>query len=450
MTKILIIDDEKLFREDFALLLREKGYECITAESAEMGLEKVKEELPDIVFSDIVMPGKSGLDVLKDINLNNPDGAVVIMTSYGTLESAIKAFRQGAIDYILKPIELEDVLIKIERIIKHKDLLNEIKYLRKEVFGNTEGFSFIGESKSIKKVKELIRKISPSNSMVLISGASGTGKEVVAQAIHQQSHNSDKPFIAINCSSLQENLLESELFGHVKGAFTGAITNKIGFMEAAGEGTLLLDEISEIPLSLQSKLLRVLEQREFYRVGGTQKYELKARVLASTNRNIKQSINNGEFREDLFYRIAVFEIELPTLKERKEDIPALVEYFIKKFNREMKKKYLGVSSETIQALLNYDWPGNIRELRNVIERAMILCENRTITLNGLPSQLRGNASEYTNSKNLKSSLNFFEKAYITKILKESKWNKEETARILEINASTLYRKITELGIREEI
>ena len=446
--KILLIDDEELFREDFALLLRNEGYECLTAPSAEQGLETVKKEFPDIIFSDIVMPGKSGIDILEDLNRINPDGSVIIMTSFGTLETAIKAFRFGAIDYILKPIEFEEVLIKIERIIQHKELLSELKFLRKEVVEHTEEFSFVGESEPIKKIKELIQMVGPTNSTVLINGESGTGKEVVAQAIHLISNNSEKPFIAINCPSLQENLLESELFGHVKGAFTGAIKDKVGFMEAAGKGTILLDEISEIPIALQSKLLRVLEQKEFYRVGGTKKYTLNARIIAATNRDLKESIKIGKFREDLFYRIAVFEIEMPALRQRSEDIPLLIDFFLKKFNNEMKKKYIGVSSEAMKAMLNYDWPGNIRELRNVIERAMILCENKTININGLPSNILGISQNISESKSLKATLNSYERAYITQILKENNWNKEVSAKILEINSSTLYRKISELDISE--
>ena len=446
--KILLIDDEELFREDFALLLRNEGYECLTAPSAEQGLETVKKEFPDIIFSDIVMPGKSGIDILEDLNRINPDGSVIIMTSFGALETAIKAFRFGAIDYILKPIEFEEVLIKIERIIQHKELLSELKFLRKEVVEHTEEFSFVGESEPIKKIKELIQMVGPTNSTVLINGESGTGKEVVAQAIHLISNNSEKPFIAINCPSLQENLLESELFGHVKGAFTGAIKDKVGFMEAAGKGTILLDEISEIPIALQGKLLRVLEQKEFYRVGGTKKYTLDARIIATTNRDLKESIKIGKFREDLFYRIAVFEIEMPALRQRSEDIPLLIDFFLKKFNNEMKKKYIGVSSEAMKAMLNYDWPGNIRELRNVIERAMILCENKTININGLPSNILGISHNISESKNLKATLNSYERAYITQILKENNWNKEVSAKILEINSSTLYRKISELDISE--
>ncbi|MCH8325269.1 MAG: sigma-54-dependent Fis family transcriptional regulator, partial [Bacteroidetes bacterium] len=413
----MLIDDEELFREDFALLLRNEGYECFTAPSAEKGLEIVKKEFPNIIFSDIVMPGKSGIDILEDLNRNNPDGSVIIMTSFGTLETAIKAFRFGAIDYILKPIEFEEVLIKIERIIQHKELLSELKFLRKEVIENAEEFSFVGESEPIKKIKKLIQRVAPTNSTVLISGESGTGKEVVAQAIHKVSNNSEKPFIAINCPSLQENLLESELFGHVKGAFTGAINDKIGFMEAAGKGTIFLDEISEIPISLQGKLLRVLEEKEFYRVGGTKKYTLKARIIAATNKNLKDSIKIGKFREDLFYRIAVFEIEMPSLRQRSEDIPLLIDFFLKKFNNEMKKKYIGVSSEAMKAMLNYDWPGNIRELRNVIERAMILCENKTININGLPSNIIGISQNLIESKSLKASLNSYERANITQTLK---------------------------------
>lgn len=447
--KILLIDDEEMFREDFASLLRNQGYECLTAKSAEEGLKKVKDELPNIVFSDIVMPGKSGIDILQDINRINPDGSVIIMTSYGTLETAVKAFRYGAVDYILKPIEIEEVLIKIQRIIEHKDLLKEVRYLRNELQESINDFDFIGESNEVKRVKELINKVGPTNSTVLISGESGTGKEIVAHAIHNISNNADKPFIAINCSSLQENLLESELFGHTKGSFTGAINDKIGFMEAVKDGTIFLDEISEIPITLQSKLLRVIEQREFYRVGGTKKYPLKARIITATNIDLKKRIKEEYFREDLYYRIAVFEINLPSLKERKDDIPLLVEYFIKKFNHAMKKKYIGASSETIKALMNYNWPGNIRELRNVIERGMILCNDKEITIKGLPSQISELADYTVETKNLKNNVNSFEKSFIIQILKENKWNKEETAKKLEINPSTLYRKITDLGIIEE-
>lgn len=445
--KILIIDDEELFREDLSRVLMQEGYECRTAATAEKGLRQIREFLPDVVLSDIVMPGKSGIELLDDVRQIHPDVSVIIMTAFGTLDTAIEAFRKGAVDYILKPLIIEDLLNKLHRISEHKRLLQEIRYLRRELTGgDIESLPLVGESEAMKKVTGLIKKVAPKKSTVLITGESGTGKELVARAVHEYSESQDEPFVAINCSGFQENLLESELFGHVKGAFTGAVRDKEGFFEIAGEGTLFLDEISEMPPALQSKLLRVLEQREFYRVGGTKPIPMHARIIAATNRNLKAMVQSGNFREDLFYRIAVFEIDLPPLKERASDIILLVEYFIRKFNKELKTKYIGTKPEVLQALMSYPWPGNIRELRNVIERAMILCNGRQITLDGLPRQITGERTAHINNQNLKEAVRSFERNFIRQVLTESKENKEEAARRLGINPSTLYRKMADLGV----
>ena len=444
--KLLVIDDEELFREDLATLLRQRGYECKTASNTNEGLTLAAEFLPDIILSDIVMPDKSGIEMLDDISRSHPDTAVIMMTAYGTLETAIDAFRKGAVDYILKPLIIEDVLNKIHRISEQKRLIQEIKYLRRKTAEDIKSMTIVSQSSQMKKVTDLIEKVAPQNSTVLITGESGTGKELVANAIHEYSTKKNEQFIAINCSGFQESLLETELFGHVKGAFTGAVNDKKGFFETAGEGTIFLDEISEMPASLQSKLLRVFEQREFYPVGGTKVFPMRARIIAATNKDLKSLVEKNKFREDLFYRIAVFEIDLPPLRERMSDLPSLIEYFIHKFNDEMKSKYVGISPEVLQAFMSYNWPGNVRELRNVIERAMILSDGHQISMDGLPPQMRDIIPVNLSTKNLKEAVHGFEKTFIIQVLKDCNWNKEKAARRLVINPSTLYRKMAELQI----
>jgi len=446
LSKILIIDDEELFREDLAVLIRQKGYTCQTAPNANDGLKKVAEFLPDIILCDIMMPDRSGVDIIDDIHRIHPDSSMIMMTAFGTLETAIKAFRKGVIDYILKPFVIEDVLNKIHLITEHKRLILELNYFRRHIAEEIKSFTLIAQSEKMKYIIELINKVAPSKSTVLLTGESGTGKELVARAIHEMSNKKDKPFIAINCPSFHENLLESELFGHEKGAFTNAVNEKEGFFETAGNGTIFLDEISEIPIALQSKLLRVLEQREFYRVGGTKLLPMKARIIAATNQNLKTLIKQGKFREDLYYRIAVFEIGLPPLRERVSDMPALVEYFIRKFNKEMKRLCRGVTPDVISYLMAYNWPGNIRELRNIIERAMILCTDELITLNCISPQVEKVMPVEFLSKSLKTAVSEFEGAFIKHVLVGCDNNKEEAARRLKIDASTLYRKLDKLNI----
>jgi len=440
--KILIIDDEKMFREDLAVLIRKNGYSCETAANAEEGLLKVSGFLPDIVLSDIKMPGKNGIDILEDIHQRNPESSVIIMTAFGTLETAIKAFRKGVVDYILKPFVIEDILNKINLISEQKSLMREIKYLRRHISEDIKPFALVAKSEKMKHIAELIRKVGPSDSTVLIVGESGTGKELVARAVHKASMRKDKQFIAINCPSFQENLLESELFGHERGAFTNADTTKQGFFETAEDGTIFLDEIAEIPISLQSKLLRVLEQREFYRVGGTQLFPMNARIIAATNQDLNLLVKQGKFRADLYYRIAVFEINTPPLRDRISDIPVLVDFFIKKFNAEMKKFCKGVEPEVLSFLMSYSWPGNIRELRNVIERAMILSNDDYINMDSISQREVNNLmSGKILTKSLKNAVSEFETAFIKRIIEECGGNKEKAARRLKINASTLYRKL---------
>jgi len=439
--KILIIDDEEMFREDLAVLIRKNGYNCETAANAEEGLLKVSEFLPDIVLSDIMMPDKNGVDILDDIHHRNPESSVIIMTAFGTLETAIKAFRKGVVDYILKPFVIEDILNKLNLISEHKILMRELNYLRRHIAKEIESFTLVAKSEKMKHITELIRKVAPSESTVLITGESGTGKELVARAVHESSTRKEKQFIAINCPSFQENLLESELFGHEKGAFTNADSKKQGFFETAEDGTIFLDEISEIPISLQSKLLRVLEQREFYRVGGTRLFPMNARIVAATNQDLNLLIKQGKFRADLYYRIAVFEIAIPPLRNRISDIPALVDYFIKKYNSEMKKLCKGVEPDVLSYLMSYNWPGNIRELRNVIERAMILSNEDFIKMDSISQQVNNLISGNFLTKGLKNAVSEFEIAFVNRVIEECDNNKEEAARRLKIDASTLYRKL---------
>ncbi len=448
-SKVLIIDDENLFREDLATLLRRKGYECETASDGQKGMSALEQFGPDVVLCDIVMPGKGGIEVLEEIKRTSPETLVIMITAYGSLETAVKAFRQGAADYISKPFMLEDVLQKIQRLIEHRRLSQEVMFLRREISQAASELSLIGQSEPIKKVLESIKLVAKTRSTVLLQGESGTGKEVAARLVRSMGSGLELPFVAINCAGIPHELLESELFGHVRGAFTGAVADKAGFFQLAGEGIVFLDEVSEMPLSLQSKLLRVLEEKEFYRVGGTKAIPFKSRLIVSTNRNLRQLTEAGTFREDLYFRIAVFEIVLPALRARSSDIPLLVDHFIKQFNREMKRRCFGVGNEVIAKLMAYPWPGNVRELRNVIEHGMIRNSGDYISLEDLPAEITGGSEFPKYSQNLRQAMHAYEAEHIRRVLLDCRGNREETARRLEINPSTLYRKMTELNISED-
>ncbi len=444
--KILIIDDEDLFREDLALLLSQEGYECRTASNGNEGLSIFENFSPDVIFCDIVMPGITGIETLDKIMSTNPESRVVMITAYGTLETAIEAFRKGASDYIMKPLVIEDVLRKIRHLMDYRQLVQEVTFLRRELSRNVYSVPMVGQSKPMKAVWDLIEKVGATRSTVLITGESGTGKELVARAIHEMSDSAGRPFIAINCAGISENLLESELFGHVEGSFTGATSDREGFFQIAADGTIFLDEIAEMPIQLQAKLLRVLEQKEFTRVGGGKPIPLKARIVTSTNRNLRDFVDDGGFRKDVFFRIAVFEIHLPPLLERRSDIPLLVQHFVKEFNNELKRKCLGVENEVLRKLLSYSWPGNIRELKNVIERAMIVAAGEFITLADLPDEIAGEPDSAKDSEELRSAVRSYEKEHIKRVVEASGGNKEEAAGRLGINLSTLYRKLSDLDV----
>ncbi len=447
--RVLVIDDEDVFREDLALLLRQKGYDCQTACDGEEGLAALDRFDPDVILCDLVMPGADGIEILGGISQLSPQTPVIMITAHGRLETAVAAFRQGAADYITKPLLIQDVLQKIKRLVEYRHLSREVQLLRREVSQGDHHLPLVGESEPMQVIGKLIEKVAATRSTVLLRGESGTGKEVVARSIRTLSDSPELPFVAINCAGIPEQLLESELFGHVRGAFTSAVVNKEGFFELAGEGTIFLDEISEMSVNLQSKLLRVLEEREFYRVGGSKPIPLKSRLIVSTNRNLRELVEEGHFREDLYFRIAVFEIVLPPLSERRSDIPLLADHFIKKFNAEMKRQCLGVDNEVIRRLMVYSWPGNVRELRNVIEHAMILSLGRYIILEDLPPEIQNSFESSEYSDDLRQAVRAYEKEHIHRALLACGHNKEKTARRLGINPSTLYRKMIDLGLGQE-
>jgi len=384
--RILIVDDEARMQRLFEINLGPK-YEVMTAGDGERALEVVKSGDVALLVTDLKMPGMNGMTLLHEAHRIYPDLPVVIMTAYGTVEGAVQAMKEGAVDYILKPIKMEEMEILIEKTLSVRRLQDENRSLRQElqsVYGPT---SIVGNHPAIQKVIQLISQVAGTKATVLVQGESGTGKEIVARAIHYQSDRASKPFVVINCAAIPGNLLESELFGHEKGAFTGAIKTKRGRLELADQGTLFLDEIGEMPKELQVKILRVLEEQKFQRVGGTEDVEVDNRIIAATNKDLKQAVEAGAFRDDLFYRLNVITISIPPLRERKEDIPILVDYFLEKHRKVFKSRVAGVSDGALKLLAEYPWPGNVRELENTLVRAMILCGSELIQPGDLPDEL---------------------------------------------------------------
>jgi DNA-binding NtrC family response regulator len=441
--KILIVDDELIMRESLAGWLQRDGHETDTAASGEEALEKVKDTRFDILLVDIKMEGMSGLDVLKQVKENDPDVAVVMITAYGSIASAIEAMKNGAYDYLLKPFDPNELGVIIEKIIEHQAQRRETLFLREQYKDRTRFESMIGQSEALQKIFDLIEDVASTDSTVLITGETGTGKGLAARAIHTQSARCLGPFVVVNCGAFPEHLLESELFGYQKGAFTDAKTTKKGRLELAHGGTLFLDEIGTISMRMQIDLLRVLEDRIFYRVGGTQPIEADFRVIAATNRNIEQAIKEGAFREDFFYRLNVISFTMPPLREHKEDIPLLAEHFLRRFTQETNKPIDQVSREAMDEMMLYDWPGNVRELENAIERAVVVAKGRRI----LPQDLPIFRPEYRTPPANKS-LQEMERAHLLTVLKENEWNILKSARILGIDRSTLYNKIRRYRIRK--
>ncbi len=444
--KILIVDDEKTIRDSLKLVLEDEGYITATAADGAEGFARVKEEDFDVVITDIKMPNMDGIQFLENASKVSPDTFFIIMTAYASVKTAVEAMREGAYDYLIKPVEFDDVILRVKRLLNFKKLSMENKLLRQRV-SSGEGFqNIIGKSESMKKVFELIEQVAPTNSNVLVFGKSGTGKELVAKAIHFNSHRRDKIFLPVNCGAISENLIESELFGHKKGAFTGATEEKAGLFKVADGGTLFLDEIGDLPLNLQVKLLRAIEDKQFLPVGATKPVSSNVRIIAATNQDLFEKTKSGDFREDLYYRLNVIEIQLPSLNDRKEDIPLLVNHFIEKYCNEIGKKIIGVDNETMKALMAHNWRGGVRELENVIERALIFAKSEYITINELADNIKGSRGEYVFPDTLKEAIRHFEKDHILKIIKEHDYNKDAAAKALAIGLSSLYRKMEELGI----
>jgi two-component system response regulator PilR (NtrC family) len=446
-SKILIVDDEKAIRESVSLVLSEEGYETAMASTGKEALKKLNEQDFDVLITDLKMPEMDGIELIKKSLKICPETSVIIITAHASVESAIEALRIGAFDYILKPFDFDDLLLKVERLLNHKELALENQALRKEVEEKYDFSNIIGQSPEMQSVFNLIKKVSATKGNVIITGKSGTGKELVARAIHFHSPRKNKRFVAINCGAIVGTLMESEFFGHKKGSFTGAINEKDGFFKIANQGTLFLDEIGDIPSPLQVKLLRAIEEEEIYPVGANNPIKVDVRIVAATNRDLAAEVEKGNFREDLYYRLNVVEIQLPSLTDRKEDIPLLVQHFIQKYNRELNRHIKNPDNKTMRILRNHTWQGGIRELENVIERALILCEGDMITPLDLPPNMMNIEIEDEIPSRLKDAVAYFEREHIKKMLQKTAINKEEAAKILGISLSSLYRKMDELNIK---
>jgi len=447
--KILVVDDEQIIRESLSYILSKEKYEVNEASNGIIAYELLKNTSYDLVITDLEMPEMKGIELLGEIKKMNLQTNIIVITAYGSMETAIAALRNGASDYILKPVEFEELLIKVKKLFEMRDLHLENRLLRKELQREYDYTNIIGKSQAMMQVFEMIKTVADTSSTVLISGNSGTGKELVARALHFNSRRSSRPFIALNCGAISENLIESELFGHKKGAFTGAISDKEGFIKAAEGGTLFLDEISEMPPQLQVKLLRAIQEKEYTPVGTTLSLSVNVRFVASTNKNLLEHLAQGKFREDLYYRLNVVEIHLPSLKERDSDLPLLADHFLDKYRKQMSKNIKGISSEAMRVLMNHEWKGEIRELENTIERAVIFCNEDFINVKHLPLQFKSETeqTDYSPSGSLDESVKKFEKEIILRTLESNEFNKEKTADALQVGLSTLYRKMKELDIQ---
>jgi two-component system response regulator PilR (NtrC family) len=447
--KILVVDDEDIIRESLSYILKKEKYDVEEAANGRIAFDMLKETSYDLVITDIEMPEMKGIELLDEIKKLNLQTNTIVITAYGSMETAIAALRSGASDYILKPVEFDELLFKVKKLFEVRDLHLENRILRKELQREYDYNNIVGKSPAIMQTFEMIKAVADTDSTVLISGNSGTGKELVARALHFNSKRTNKPFIALNCGAISENLIESELFGHKKGAFTGAISDKEGFIKAAESGTLFLDEISEMPPQLQVKLLRAIQEKEYTPVGTTISLPVNVRFVASTNRNLLEYVSQGKFREDLFYRLNVVDIHLPSLKERESDIPLLADFFLDKYRKQMNKNIKGISNEAMRSLMNHEWKGEIRELENVIERSVIFCNEDFINVKHLPVQFQTEVepTDFFPSGSLDESVKRFEKDIITRTLEANEFNKEKTADELQVGLSTLYRKMKELDIQ---
>jgi nitrogen regulation protein NR(I) len=472
MQTILIVDDDKSIRYSLKRML-EENFSILTAQNGEEALNRVRENPPDLIIMDIKMPGRNGIDVLKEIKLIDPKSLVIIMTAYGTTETAIEAMKYGAFDYILKPFPIPQMKGLVEKAISLRKLMKEeVTYASMEG-GEGDGERIIGSSSKMQEIYKMIGQVAPSDVTVLLRGESGTGKELFARAIYHHSLRPDQPFLPVNCAAIPDTLLESELFGHEKGAFTGATSRRIGKLEQCHGGTIFLDEIGDMSLSTQAKLLRVLQERTFERLGGMETVKVDVRFIVATNKDLEEAISNAKFRDDLYYRLNVVSIRIPPLRERKEDIPELVSYYLKKFNRELKKRIVGITPTAMEKIASHGWPGNVRQLENVLKRAMVLCQGEWILEDQVPLEKgweKREAEEALSKKTIEDLLDILfeelskgsaasqemdmisviERGLILRALQKTKGNQVQAALLLGINRSTLRSKMERYHIKKEV
>jgi two-component system, NtrC family, response regulator PilR len=453
--KILVADDEQSMREFLDIMLKKEGYKVSLASNGEDVAKLVENDLFDLVLLDIRMPKLDGISALKKIKANTPETIVIMITAYASADTAIKAMKEGAYDYITKPFKVDEIKLIIKNALEKKNLQKENILLKQAVRDRFHFGNIIGQSPKMVALYDLLEKVSPTKTNILVTGESGTGKELVAKAIHYNSPRKEKPFVTLNCGAIPESLIESELFGHMKGAFTDAIATKKGLFEVADEGTIFLDEISELPLLMQVKLLRVLQDKEFKRVGGTEDIRVDVRIIAATNKELEEAVKEKHFREDLFYRLNVIQIKLPPLRDRREDIQTLANHFLKKYSQELSKNILKISPEALQILLNYEYPGNVRELQNIIERAVALESSSDLTAHNLSSYLseqpllrKGPIDiEIPNDGiDLEKMVEDLERTLLLKALDKTKGIKKKAAELLHINFRSMRYRLEKYGL----
>jgi DNA-binding NtrC family response regulator len=448
---ILIVDDEPASRDALVDVLRDEGHEVQAAASAEEALQILENSEFELVVSDLRMSGMDGLSLLREVRRLCPQTLFVLVTAHASVETAVQALREGAHDYMLKPLVYDDVVTKVHRLLEQRQIAWQVQYLRREVESRYDFDNLVGESKAMQRIVSLIRKVAPTNSTVLITGESGVGKEVVARAIHRESARRDRIFLPVNCGAIPETLLESQLFGHVRGAFTGAVTAQEGLFQRARGGTIFLDEVGELPLGLQVKLLRAIEEKEILPVGAVNPVRVDIRIIAATNKDLETCCRDGTFREDLYYRLNVFGIEIPPLRDRREDIPTLVEFLVRRHSLEMNRRFKGVDNSAMKVLMTMPWKGNVRELDNVIEHAMIVGTPDWISTDDLPAKiakLAAGADATMPGDDLKTAMRVYERNHIVNALERAGGDKRVAADALGISLSSLYRKIEEFGIEE--
>jgi DNA-binding NtrC family response regulator len=443
--QVLVADDEEIIREVLSVLLSSESYQVDLAENGSRALEMIREKDYGVLILDLMMPDIDGLQVLEELKKTENGPEAVVLTAYASIDRAVKATKLGAFDFVAKPFKNDELLLVVKNAMEHHHLVAENQRLRRSLRERYSFQNIIGKSAAMQQVYELIAQVAPRRSTVLIQGESGTGKELVAKAIHASSGRADAPFIAVNCGNIPPDLLESELFGHVRGAYTGATSAKKGLFEAADGGTLFLDEVATISLEIQAKLLRAIQEREFRRLGGLESIKVDVRIIAATNSELLEAVRQGTFRDDLYYRLNVIVIKLPLLRERAEDIPLLVEHFIRKYGEENQRPGLFVEPSAMKILMDYEWPGNVRELENVIERAVVLSPGKSIAAELFPKSI---SMTFQDNVPLKERVGNYEKAIILAALEKTEWNQKKAAQLLSVNATTLSEKLKRLRIKD--